>query len=67
MASEQQRWLEEERGAWEERREELLLAAHRQWSLAQEPVHREEVERAWQEGAELATREHKVCTLPPLC
>lgn len=69
MASEREQWLAEERRAQEQRRDELLLTAHKQWSLAQEPLHHREVEKARKEGAELArkegvglaTNEHKVC------
>jgi hypothetical protein len=60
VASERKKWLSEERRAWEGRRDGLLLTAHKQWSLAQEPLLRAEVEKAKKEGAELATKEHMV-------
>ena len=64
VALEREKWLEEERKAWEGRRDGLLQSAQKQWGLAQEPVHRAEVEQARkagvEEGMRQATKEHKV-------
>lgn len=64
VALERDKWLEEESKAWEGRRDGLLQSAHKQWSLAQEPLHRVALEQARKEGLEegmrLAAKEHKV-------